>query len=148
MERYRGKYRSDSIRIRNWDYGSPGFYYVTICTEDREHYFGEVISCNDPVDPLREFRWMAPWDGMCGGIAGTHNNASLPPAAQPTHAPQPGYATKAYAKTHNIQFGWQPRFHDDVITSGQELDRIRKYIRDNPARWLQKQVQDGLANTH
>ncbi len=32
-------------------------------------------------------------------------------------------------------FKWQPRYHDRVIRSNQELKNIRKYIIDNPKNW-------------
>jgi hypothetical protein len=47
-------------------------------------------------------------------------------------------ATKAYATSREIKFAWQARYHDDVITSGEELDKIRAYIRNNPAKWMEK----------
>lgn len=40
---YRGRYRIDSARLTGYDYGSNGMYFVTICTRNREHSFGEVI---------------------------------------------------------------------------------------------------------
>jgi putative transposase len=197
MDRYKNKYRSESVRLENWDYGSPGYYYVTICTKKHKHYFGEVIMAEDLTSP---------WEEKCGGIAGTHNYASLPPTAHaahgaivqltrlghiafenwiniPKHFPfvkldefvimpnhlhgllcfqKAGYrernvnrfgpqsknlasvvrnyksATKAYATSHDIEFHWQPRYHDDVVTSGKELDNIREYIRNNPKRWMEK----------
>ncbi|MFZ6013456.1 MAG: transposase [Bacteroidota bacterium] len=50
MEKYKGKYRNESTRLRNRDYGAPGFYFVTLCTKDREHYFGEIaIETEDSV---------------------------------------------------------------------------------------------------
>ena len=30
------------IRLRNYDYASDGWYFVTICTHDRECYFGKI----------------------------------------------------------------------------------------------------------
>ncbi|MBM4161168.1 MAG: transposase [Ignavibacteria bacterium] len=33
------------------------------------------------------------------------------------------------------EFGWQSRFHDHIIRSDEELDRIRQYIRNNPLNW-------------
>jgi hypothetical protein len=27
----------------NWDYGSNGIYFITICTQNREHFFGNII---------------------------------------------------------------------------------------------------------
>ena len=42
---------------------------------------------------------------------------------------------KAFATTHKIDFYWQPRYHDRVIRNDAELDRIRTYIKNNPASW-------------
>lgn len=41
-EKFQNKYRIPSARLQNWNYGSAGFYFVTICTKNREHYFGEI----------------------------------------------------------------------------------------------------------
>lgn len=41
-DKFRNKYRISSARLRNWDYGSNAIYFVTICTQNREHYFGEI----------------------------------------------------------------------------------------------------------
>ena len=40
--KYRNKYRVSTPRLTGWDYGSHGLYFVTICTKDRFHYFGEI----------------------------------------------------------------------------------------------------------
>jgi len=45
-EHYKERYRISSARMENWDYGSHGLYYVTICTLNRVHYFGEIVSEN------------------------------------------------------------------------------------------------------
>jgi putative transposase len=49
--KYQGKYRNESARLKNWNYASEGVYFITICTKDRIHYFGEIkdgkMICND-----------------------------------------------------------------------------------------------------
>lgn len=40
---FRNKYRISSARLQNWDYRWAAAYFVTICTHDRVHYFGDVI---------------------------------------------------------------------------------------------------------
>lgn len=40
--KFQGKYRIKSTRLENWDYGNDAAYFVTICTQNREHYFGEI----------------------------------------------------------------------------------------------------------
>jgi REP element-mobilizing transposase RayT len=34
------------------------------------------------------------------------------------------------------QSAWQPRYYDRIIRNSNELERIRKYISDNPGNWL------------
>jgi len=43
MKKFQGKYRISSARLQNWDYTSRGMYFVTLCTKNREHYFGQII---------------------------------------------------------------------------------------------------------
>jgi putative transposase len=31
-----------SHRLRHWDYGNNAAYFITICTHDRKHFFGEI----------------------------------------------------------------------------------------------------------
>ncbi len=42
MTKYRNKYRIDSTRLKNWDYKQEGIYFITICTKNREHFFGHI----------------------------------------------------------------------------------------------------------
>lgn len=41
-EKFQNKYRIPSARWQHWDYGSQGAYFITICTKNREHFFGSV----------------------------------------------------------------------------------------------------------
>jgi len=43
MDKFKNKYRIPSTRLQNWDYGSNAAYFITICTKDREHFFGEIV---------------------------------------------------------------------------------------------------------
>ena len=43
MSLYKNKYRVESSRLKNWNYASRGCYFITICTKNRECYFGEII---------------------------------------------------------------------------------------------------------
>ncbi len=44
MDKFQGRFRISSTRLKDWDYASKGMYYVTLCTKNREHYFGEIIN--------------------------------------------------------------------------------------------------------
>jgi hypothetical protein len=38
------KYNRRSIRLKNYDYSKVGYYFITICTQDRLHLFGEIVN--------------------------------------------------------------------------------------------------------
>lgn len=40
--KFQNKYRIPSARLQTWDYGNNGSYFITICTKNREHFFGEI----------------------------------------------------------------------------------------------------------
>lgn len=42
MDKYKNKYRIPSARLQNWDYGANGAYFITICTQDRQCFFGDI----------------------------------------------------------------------------------------------------------
>jgi REP element-mobilizing transposase RayT len=43
-DKYKNKYRIESARAPFWDYTWNAAYFVTICTKNREHYFGEIVN--------------------------------------------------------------------------------------------------------
>lgn len=51
-EKFKNRYRIDSARHPHWDYGNPGAYFITICTHDRERYFGEIQNQTMKLSPL------------------------------------------------------------------------------------------------
>ncbi|MFP3860105.1 MAG: hypothetical protein ACLFUW_04715, partial [Bacteroidales bacterium] len=42
MAKFKNRYRIESTRMQNWDYGWNGNYFITICTAYRECFFGEI----------------------------------------------------------------------------------------------------------
>ena len=193
-DKFAGKYRISSPRLQNWNYASAGLYFVTICTRDKEPWFGEicdrVVKLSD-IGELVDNLWIqvpkqfpnvyldeyvimqdhihgilgigdAPViksgrvenersrdainrvstngsklsvkpGGLLGGITGESNpmlNQSLGTFIRWFK----GRATNDIRKSVP-QFHWQPRYHDRIIRNETELDRIRRYIYENPARW-------------
>lgn len=58
--KYKGIYRSESTRLQKWDYGWNAIYFVTICTKDRQHYFGEITDGKmhlSPVGAIADVLW-------------------------------------------------------------------------------------------
>lgn len=42
MDKYKNKYRIPSARAQWWDYGWNGAYFITMVTQNRKHFFGEI----------------------------------------------------------------------------------------------------------
>ena len=46
---------------------------------------------------------------------------------------------KIRRKFSNLSFAWQPRFYESIIRNKDHFFRVKKYIEDNPKRWLENQ---------
>ena len=53
-DRFLDKYRMESTRKPNWDYSSSGWYFVTICTQDRICWFGKIVDREMHLNELGE----------------------------------------------------------------------------------------------
>ncbi|MBK7097629.1 MAG: transposase [Sphingobacteriales bacterium] len=42
MEKFAGKYRIESNRLKGWDYAGNGYYFITLVTQNRECILGEI----------------------------------------------------------------------------------------------------------
>ncbi|MGB3454529.1 MAG: transposase [Moheibacter sp.] len=51
-DKYQNKYRIASARAQWWDYGWNRAYFITICTKNREHFFGEIKNGKMILTPL------------------------------------------------------------------------------------------------
>lgn len=39
---FRNEYRIESSRLKEWDYSTPWWYYITLCTKNFRNWFGEI----------------------------------------------------------------------------------------------------------
>ena len=59
-----------SIRIKGYDYSSPGFYFITICSRDRQPLFGEIKNGEMVLSELGKiiqkewFKIIESWSGV------------------------------------------------------------------------------------
>ena len=151
-----------SIRLRDWDYRSAGFYFITICTYQRQHLF------NDPR--LKEMASNA-WQYIPkqphakhvivdeSVIMPNHMHGILEITTDPeelllkTAVSQSILSnsigaiignykmlvtkrTKAILKTTGSnQKVWQRGYWERIIRNERELQATRNYIQKNPSRW-------------
>lgn len=161
MTLFQNKYRAESHRLPGYDYGSNGMYFVTICTKNREHYFGEILDgqlITTAIGQIAIDYWMEipkhyPFvsiesfvlmpDHLHGILAFDRPNKTdwtpnkFGPQSQNLGAIIRGFKStlKRFANPNNIPFEWQRNYHDRIIRNEQELQRIIKYIEANPEEW-------------
>lgn len=175
---FRNKYRISSARLSSWNYANEGMYFITICTANRAHFFGEIIKCPtegaaqqemrlSPLGQTAEEEWyktailrpdmnlsLADFVVMPNHIHGIliigsnkYNAEIQTPAGQPQNkfgaqskniaSILRGYksAVTTFARKNGMAFNWQARFHDHIIRSAAEFERISNYIRNNVRNW-------------
>jgi REP element-mobilizing transposase RayT len=54
MDKFQNKYRISSVRLQNWDYGWNAAYFITICTANRECYFGNIVDSKMELTEIGE----------------------------------------------------------------------------------------------
>jgi REP element-mobilizing transposase RayT len=157
------KHHRRSIRLKGFNYSRAGAYFVTICTQQRECLFGnverEALQLNDSGRMI-EFWWdeiekkfptlaLDEWILMPNhphGILFLNGKAtpSIPFSLGEVMGWFKTMTTNEYIRgVHNLGWRcfrgklWQRDFFDHIIRSAEESERIREYIRQNPARWLE-----------
>jgi putative transposase len=158
------KYKTrKQYRLPYFNYASSGYYFVTICSKDRRKLFGTIannrttlseigeiirqawlyIPTSSPYVTLDEFVIMP--DHIHGIILIDNPDESREIKEKAFEVRKKSLsvvirtlkaATTAKArKILSVETIWHPRFHDRIIRNDAELQRIRKYIQDNPVRW-------------
>lgn len=150
-----------SPRLPDYDYSQMGAYFVTICTHNRQHLFGEIV-----VDEmyLNQFGQIANdcWLKLPAHFANITINHHV---VMPNHVHaiiEINHQTKialgtmvgTYKAAITRQLGriadrelgiiWQERFHDHIIRNEADMHRIQEYIQYNPALWEKDTFYDDL----
>jgi len=58
---FNNKYRVKSSRMKGWDYSNSDAYFITICTKNRIHFFGDInngIMCLNEIGGLVYNDWL------------------------------------------------------------------------------------------
>lgn len=55
MDRFQNKYRVPSARTVRWDYGNNAVCFITICTQKRYHYSGEIEKNQTDTELIQPF---------------------------------------------------------------------------------------------
>lgn len=150
---YKNKYRVESTRLKGYDYSSPGAYFITIVTKNRKCYFGDVengkMILNEFGKIVNNYWKQIPkhfsyviLDEYIVMPNHIHGILILDEFKTVKKRQPVGVIINQFKRIYTItirlvevNFGWHPRFHDHIIRSEKDLNRIRQYIIDNPKKW-------------
>lgn len=141
-----------TIRLRCFDYSTPGAYLVTICTHHRQPLLGQcrddevrltaagaaVETCwsRIPVHFAVELDMFVVMPNHVHGILVLVRAGHAPPL-QTVVGSFKSAATREVNQLRETPGTsvWQRGYHDHVIRDECDLQRVREYIATNPARW-------------
>ena len=162
------KHRRRSIRLRDYDYSREGVYCVTVCTDGRELLFGEVkddeMALNE-LGRIAEEEWLQSaririeieldalvvMPNHVHGIVIIGDNPRRGDRPVARGGPRPrslgammaGFKSAATRRINTMRGTpgasvWQRNYYEHIVRNQATLDRIRQYITDNPAGWMER----------
>ena len=137
---------------------SGGDYFVTICTRDKRHFFGEIygeemkltpigVYCRQQIETLSNhyphveipmYVVMSNHVHMVVCVDGRRTHEPCVPTKRSALSVVIGGLKRSvtlYARKHNMEFGWQGRYHDHIIRNTRDGNNIAEYIDNNVVKW-------------
>ena len=148
-------------RLKEYDYSQSGYYFVTVCTKNRQQLLSSVVVGRDDLIPpsVRLTPTGAVVQRYIHGIETAYNTVALDSyVIMPDHIhlllrfhpsenggmgssrPTLDMVIRGLKRMVTQELGcsiWQDSFYDHVIRSEQAYCEICQYIDDNPAKWLE-----------
>jgi len=154
-----------NLRLRGFDYSTPGAYFITVCTYLRENTLSHVVGAiqESPGTELSEYGKIV--DKIINNIPERFKITVDRYVIMPNHihliliinddeirairesplrersvlSKVIGYIKMNSSKEIHSRFDcmnvWQRGFHDHIIRNRFDYERIAKYIHENPTRW-------------
>ena len=147
-------------RLKNYDYSTPGVYFITICTHRKKCIFGRIVPSEEPFMQYSPIGFIV--QECILSIESYYHNIKINHwVIMPNHVhllvqitePTTVVSKKSYSipnvignfkssvtrevhkrLPYNGQI-WQTSYHDHVVESQRNYEMIWKYISENPIRW-------------
>jgi putative transposase len=151
------------LRLLEYDYRMGGYYYVTLCTQNRQCLFGKIENCmalNDAGLMVHNI-WLDignKYDGFendlfvvmpnhlhgiliireRGPARGPAPTLSLPDVMRNFKSLTTTFYMKGVEENQFEPFEkrlWQRSYYEHIIRKNESLEKIRQYIVNNPGKW-------------
>lgn len=152
-----------SIRLKDYDYSQDGFYFVTICTQNKEYLFGDIAEatlCGRPNRPdfLAE-KWLLELENKFRNVkiekyiimpnhihfilsiytqAGDHIGSPLPDMIDWYKTMTTNEYIRGVKKNLFPPFNkhiWQRGYYEHIIRNEASYQETWEYIDTNPLKW-------------
>ena len=170
MTKYKHQYRIETTRLKTWDYSSSGWYFVTICIKDHYPILGKIIDGKMHLSragtivaeewvrtgTLRSDLSLDQWVVMPNHMHGILVIENIKPSQRDVSTftlkrnslgsiinQFKGKCTKRIQISGFPEFAWQPRYYDHIIRNDDSLQKIRRYIQENPLKWEMDEYYSG-----
>ena len=153
------------LRLKDWDYGSGGCYFITICTQEREPHFRRGAQCAPEAGLLPLSEMGKTVERTLLEIPAHYPNVKVDKyVVMPNHihlilmlgagdggctlcAPTPtlSQVVRMMKETVTKRLGqkiWQKGFYDHIIRNESDYLRIWQYIDTNPAKWTEDEYYE------
>ena len=144
------------LRLRNYEYNTPGAYFITVCTKEKKLLFGPVgadsisarIVKRTFEEVIKEYSCV---ECPIFTVMPNHFHALIVIArADMQSAPTISEIVQSFKRYSTIEYVklvksgvlppfdkqiWQRSFYDHVIRNQKEYDEIYRYIEENPIKW-------------
>ena len=152
-----------TVRLQGYDYNTPGYYFITVCTEDKKPMLCKIVGTGLPDGPqvvLSAYGKIA--DKQLQTMRGFYSDVRVDKyVIMPNHIhlilvledgmdgpsgrPVPTDTKIArfvgtFKRFCNRRYGkniWQYRSYDHVIRSERDYRKIWQYIDGNPGKWME-----------
>ncbi|MCI0455119.1 MAG: transposase [Candidatus Dadabacteria bacterium] len=147
-------------RLENYDYSQCGYYFVTVCTKNREEWFGKIesgkvilngfgeVAKNFWVEIPKHFKNVGldefiVMPNHIHGIVIIVGNAYMRSLQNRTKMLLSRiiqqYKSSVTREINSLQndfcFKWHKSFYDHIIRNEKTLNNIREYVVKNPLKW-------------
>ena len=151
------KYQRKHIRLKHYDYSTEGFYFITICGQNRVKYFGEIIDgefiLNDAAYMIEKI-WLQmllryPFILQHDYVLMPNHFHAIVEIKNKTNVcigeiigAFKSLTTNAYIKgvreNNWISFEkrlWQRNYYEHIVRNEASYIKLSKYIQNNPSKW-------------
>ncbi len=165
-----------SIRLKGYDYGSSGAYFVTICIKDRHELLGRVVGATVPGRPTPPamhpmFSTSVELSEIGQVVESAIRHTDRPGVLISNYVIMPNHIhmiivlsssstgdrgrsplqmvlrnMKAYISKQIGFSPWQKSYHDHILRGQKDYRDHWHYINENPAKWAEDEYNPCNAN--